>query len=731
MDAARLKSELAAVEKQIEDLQDRRAALLLQLQEAEEPSGEESDDTDDGEAQLVEDEADEELLVAAEPLADYSRLSLTAEEQAVLAEAGAVASRVFSVSPLREPQVHALRALLCRDQDVLLVAPTGAGKSLTFQLPAVMRSGLTLVVSPLLSLMADQVLALDKAGVAAVSLSSTDAPESLKEGLARLDQLLVDAKAKSSTSKNLSHSAAPGSAASKNLRLLYVTPERVHSSKRLLAKLALLHEQGLIARIVVDEAHCVSVWGLDFRQSYLQLNRLRQILPGVPLLALTATASAPVAADIKRLLGFRSSSLVIRAPTHRPSLRYLVQRRWSEKTNDNQGLAEQIAAWIRAHWPSQTGIVYALSRKDVEELSAALSSLDITAAPYHAWMDARDRDHVQQQWLQGAVRVVVATVAFGLGINKPNVRFVVHATLAKSLDAYYQESGRAGRDGAPADCLLLWQASDLARVSAMVCTVQGGLQSLYAMTRYAINEKRCRRQYLAQHFNEPLPANACSGAVACDICNREEDSPAAAPSAAAATAAVGSLPTKAKTVSNQNAGTSSSRHSQSRVDVTADVRELVRLVQLMAAEKQSGTLKTVVKCWRGAGRKKLSATAQQIGKCRRDLPDSALEFIVVQLVVDGVLAQKIHHTAFQSLSYIVLGSNGRRFLDQSQGASNLVTVADWQLGGPPLPLTKSSRPSVKAAKRAKMDLTGINSNDEGVREQEVVVVDDDVDDFED
>src|SRR6267378_680630 len=300
-------------------------------------------------------------------------------------------------------------------RDVLVLMPTGGGKSLCFQLPALTREGLTIVVSPLISLMKDQVDALQTSGIPATYLNSTVDREGAKarwRGLHRGEY-----------------------------RLLYVAPERL--------MLGTFLERALnwnIAQFAIDEAHCISEWGHDFRPEYRELKKLRKHLPDVPIMALTATATEQVRKDILDQLHLDNARCYV-ASFNRPNLTYRVIPKSSPY--------EQVLTLIRSR-PDESGIVYCASRKTADSLATKLNDDGIKAKPYHAGLEAKERTKHQELFLRDDARVITATIAFGMGINKPNVRFVVHHDLPKNIESYYQETGRAGRDGLPSECLLLF-----------------------------------------------------------------------------------------------------------------------------------------------------------------------------------------------------------------------------------------------------------------------------------
>jgi ATP-dependent DNA helicase RecQ len=385
---------------------------------------------------------------------------------------------VFGYKTFRSPQREIIDGVI-RGGDTFVIMPTGGGKSLCYQIPALHRPGVGIVVSPLISLMKDQVDALTACGVRAAFYNS-----SLSEGEAR---------------RVLSEFHNGG------LDLLYVAPERLMSD----AFLERLKGMEL-ALFAIDEAHCVSQWGHDFRPEYVQLGRLRQLFPRVPLIALTATADAQTRSDIIERLGLQRAVCHV-AGFDRPNIRYTVI--------DKLKPFAQLTAFLVGRRSDEAGIVYALSRKRVEEVAARLADAGIAAAPYHAGLPDRERERVQEAFQRDELQVVVATVAFGMGIDKPNVRFVVHYDLPRNIESYYQETGRAGRDGLPAEALLLFGYGDIAIARSLIENGSNAgqnrieLHKLNAMVGFA-EAVTCRRRVLLGYFGETL-TDDCGN---CDIC---------------------------------------------------------------------------------------------------------------------------------------------------------------------------------------------------------------------
>jgi ATP-dependent DNA helicase RecQ len=384
----------------------------------------------------------------------------------------------FGFTSFRPLQEEIIRDSLA-GKDVFALLPTGGGKSLCFQLPALARDGLTVVVSPLIALMKDQVDALQAAGVAATFLNSSLAAEESRKRLRGLHQ--------------------------GEYRLLYVAPERLMLSG-FLSDL----QKWNVQLIAIDEAHCISEWGHDFRPEYRQISELRKLFPSVPFMALTATATGRVREDIITHLKLHEPKCYV-ASFNRPNLTYRVLAK--NKPFD------QLFEFLCAR-PKESGIVYCLSRKGAESVAERLNENGIKAKPYHAGLTPKERSTHQELFLRDDVRVVCATIAFGMGINKPNVRFVVHYDLPKNIEGYYQETGRAGRDGLPGECVLLFSAGDAVKQTMFIDDKpnaqeqQIAREQLQQMVHYA-ECASCRRSELLAYFGEEFSADGCG---ACDNC---------------------------------------------------------------------------------------------------------------------------------------------------------------------------------------------------------------------
>ena len=414
-------------------------------------------------------------------------LAMPVPEPQPNAAAAAILQQVFGYGAFRGAQQDIIDHV-CADGDALVLMPTGAGKSLCYQVPAILRhrreQGVTVVVSPLIALMHDQVGALEEAGVHAAFLNSTLSAEQTQQ----IEREMMGGR----------------------LVLLYAAPERV-TTPRFLAQLESLHERGLLSLFAIDEAHCVSQWGHDFREDYLALNVLHERFPDVPRIALTATADALTRADIIERLALGDARVFI-SSFDRPNIRYAIV----EKDNARQ----QLVRFIRDEHAGDAGIVYCQSRKKVEETAAWLNDEGVTALPYHAGFDADLRRRHQDRFLREDGIVMVATIAFGMGIDKPDVRFVAHLDLPKNIEGYYQETGRAGRDGLPADAWMAYGLADVVNQRRMIDESpaaeefkrrqRGKLDALLALAE----AHDCRRVRLLAYFDEAsAPCGNCDNCL--------------------------------------------------------------------------------------------------------------------------------------------------------------------------------------------------------------------------
>ena len=402
----------------------------------------------------------------------------TTKVESTLSLARDILRDTFGYDNFRSQQADIINHV-SQGHDALVLMPTGGGKSLCYQIPAMIRDGTAVVVSPLIALMQDQVAALELAGVQAAYLNSTLTPKQQADVIHELQQGRLD--------------------------LLYVAPERLLQADTL----ALL-SQSTVALFAIDEAHCVSAWGHDFRQDYLGLGILAEQFPQVPRIALTATADARTQADICQRLNLNQPQTFIDS-FDRPNICYSVQIKTDAK--------RQLMGFLAQH-TGRSGIVYCLSRKSVEATAQFLNNNGYRALPYHAGMDAQDRAFNQARYLNEEGLIMVATIAFGMGIDKPDVRFVAHLDLPKSIEAYYQETGRAGRDGEAADAWMVYGLQDVVRLSRMIEESQAGddhkrieRTKLDALLGWC-EVTTCRRIHLLAHFDEHRQGD-CGN---CDIC---------------------------------------------------------------------------------------------------------------------------------------------------------------------------------------------------------------------
>uniref|UniRef100_A0A8C2A2X9 ATP-dependent DNA helicase n=1 Tax=Cyprinus carpio TaxID=7962 RepID=A0A8C2A2X9_CYPCA len=451
---------------------------------------------------------------------------------------------VFQLSKFRPLQRAAIN-LSMSGKDLFLVMPTGRGKSLCYQLPV-------------LRYMTD---------------------EDSKQVLAGM----ID--------KN-----SP-------FKLLYVTPEKIAKSKLLMSKLEKAYNMDLLARIAVDEVHCCSQWGHDFRPDYKLLGILKRQFPKVPLVGLTATATSNVLKDCQKILCVQEP-ITLTAPFNRPNLYYEV------RFKHNEDCTHQIAELIRERYKNQSGIVYVFSQKDAEVVATDLQKRNILAQPYHANMEPSDKSLVHQQWSSKKIQVVVATVAFGMGIDKADVRFVIHHTISKSIENYYQESGRAGRDDGSADCIVFFGFADIFRISTMVVMENTGQQKLQNMVAYCQNVDRCRRAMMAIHFDEVWNDDECN--QMCDVCRHGND--------------------------------------YITMDITKHARDVVAIVEMASSMDEKLTPLKVCDAWMGKGPAKHRKTLKVTSLSRMEV-----ESVIIHLLLHGYFSEDFSFTPYTTHFYLKLG----------------------------------------------------------------------------
>lgn len=539
-------------------------------------------------------------------------------------------NNVFRIQSFRGLQENVINATLS-NKDCIYVAATGSGKSLVFQLPALISSGITLVVSPLLSLMEDQVNQLDELGIPAIVLNSTTSKEDFK----RASNAMVDPNA--------------------SIKLIYVTPEKLAKSKFFMSQIEKMYEKGRFSRLVIDEVHCCSEWGHDFRKDYNQLHVFKREYPETPILGLTATATSQVILDIKKMLNI-PKCLVYKGTFYRPNLIYEI------KPTTTKEIISDLADLITGKFHNLSGIIYCLTIKDTEDVAEKLGKLGINCEAYHAQLHNDTRSKIQQRWYTNRCKVIAATVAFGLGINKMDVRFVIHYTISKSLENYYQETGRAGRDGKEAHCICYYRFSDVFRATSLTFRERNGKERVYQMLAYCLNRNDCRKSLLAEYFEDKLIKDK-NDVDCCDNCRQNRNCPA-------------------------GLGT-----SDKYIDGGEWLDSLLEILDQASRQNEKMTSNKLIEAWMQIkGNKKLRLETPKPQLDRTDC-----ETVIGLLLCDGYLQESFHMTPYSTISYIVPGSRNSFSRGNNRPQIPRAALQAYRYATPRRPTSSSTGDTIGAA----------------------------------
>ncbi|XP_018425823.1 PREDICTED: ATP-dependent DNA helicase Q1 [Nanorana parkeri] len=592
-------TELQAIEVQIQELVDRQQELLQRKNSLKKKIQRVSEDAEAGTSSESKDDWNKE---------DFAWSQRVSEEL----------HNSFQLDTFRNLQLETINATMA-GKDVFLIMPTGGGKSLCYQLPAVCSKGLTLVICPLVSLMEDQLMVLERLGVSATSLNAASSKEHVK---------WVHSEMINRNSK---------------LKLIYVTPEKIAKSKLFMSRLEKAYQAGQLARIAVDEVHCCSQWGHDFRPDYKLLGILKRQFPNAPLIGLTATATSHVLKDAQKILCVQKP-ITFTASFNRPNLFYEVRLKPSS-TNE---FIDDIVKLVNCRYKGQSGIIYCFSQKDSEQVTISLQKLGIQAGTYHSNMEPRDKTKVHTYWTENKIQVVVATVAFGMGIDKSDVRFVIHHSMSKSMENYYQESGRAGRDDRRADCILYYGFGDIFRISTMVVMENVGQQKLYEMVRYCQDLSRCRRVVIAQHFDEVWDSAQCN--KMCDNCNAIK--------------------------------------TYDKADITDYSRDILKILEHADQMDEKLTPLKLIDAWLGKGASKLRVSKVLPPRLLR----GELERIITHLLLEKYIREDFSFTAYTTISYIKTGPKANLLRSEKHSIATQMRTPN-KIKSPP----SSSKMSIKSS----------------------------------